>query len=84
MSRPLCVWPPCASLLHVSRHAWRPQALQDGLLDSLLPLLRPGQAWVIQGRCCGVLANLLRLQQRTEVTTSPLPAAAQCLYDVPR
>lgn len=40
---------------------------RGGLLESLLLLLRPGNSWVIQGRCCGVLTHLLKLEQRVQV-----------------
>ena len=41
---------------------------RSSLLDSLLPLLHPGNPGVIQGRCCGVLTHLLKLEQRAQVT----------------
>lgn len=44
------------------------RVVRGGLLDALLPLLCPGNAWVIQGRCCGVLTHLLKLEQRAQVS----------------
>lgn len=43
------------------------RVVRSGVLDALLPLLGPGNAWVIQGRCCGVLTHLLKLEQRAQV-----------------
>jgi hypothetical protein len=38
------------------------------LLQAIVPLLAPGNSWVIQGRGCGMLTLLIRHELRTHVS----------------